>query len=352
MSTGSARERISTLLFYGTVLLLGYLIFLLFKPFLTPLAWAAILASLFHTQYEQLRHRFGRTPAAWACTLLVIVAIIVPAVLVLAAFIEEATQAIKTLDISVQTAGFTRLQRLWTAAIASRLGGSAGSLEDVIKQGTTWLAAAIAGQAGALLRNLVLIVVDLVVMLFAVFFFFRDGDAIMSAVRRVLPFEPEQSERMISEAAELIHASVTAGITVAIVQGALGGITFALLGLDAPVFWGVIMAFFALLPIAGAWVIWAPAAVWLLLTGSVGRGLILIAVGAGVVGLVDNFLRPILLSGRTQLNGLLVFISLLGGIAAFGFLGLILGPVTMATTIGMMDAYTKERRAAPRAAAR
>ena len=140
-----------------------------------------------------------------------------------------------------------------------------------------------------------------------------------------------------------------AGFVVAALQGALGGIAFALLGLSAPVFWGVVMAFFALLPI-GAGIVWLPTAVWLLFTGSVGRGVILIVVGVGVIGLVDNFLRPMLLSGRTQLNGLLIFVSLLGGISAFGFLGLVMGPVIMATTIGMFDAYTKDRRTAPRSA--
>jgi predicted PurR-regulated permease PerM len=191
------------------------------------------------------------------------------------------------------------------------------------------------------------LIVDLVVTLFAVFFFFRDGDAIMAAVRRALPFEAEQSEQMITQASDLIQASVAAGLSVAVIQGALGGITFALLGLGAAVFWGVVMAFFALLPI-GAWIVWAPAAVWLMLSGSVGRGITLLAIGAGVIGLVDNFLRPALLSGRTQLNGLLVFVSLLGGIAAFGFLGLVIGPVIMATAITMLDAYTKDRRAAAR----
>lgn len=348
MNTTTARERIATLLFYGTVLLLGYLLYRLFRPFLTPLAWGAILAALFQTPHERMRRMWGRTPAASAATALIIFTIIVPALIVMAAFIEEATQAIQSVDLSVQTRGFARLQRLWTITLANRLGSNLGSLEDLVKQATTWLAAAVAGQAGVLLRNLVLIVVDLIVMLFAVFFFFRDGDAMMAALRRVMPFEAEQSERMIAEARELIHASVTAGLIVAVIQGTLGGLTFALLGLGAPVFWGVIMGFFSLLPIAGAWMVWAPAAVWLLLTGSIGRGLTLIAVGAGVVGLVDNFLRPALLSGRTQLNGLLVFVSLLGGISAFGFLGLVLGPVIMATTIGMIDAYTKERRSGRR----
>jgi len=132
-------------------------------------------------------------------------------------------------------------------------------------------------------------------------------------------------------------------MVVAAVQGAIGGLAFAVLGLGAPIFWGVMMAFFALLPL-GAWVIWSPVAGWLLLTGQIGRGIALIAIGAGVVGLIDNILRPILMSGRTQMNGLLVFISLLGGLATFGLLGLVLGPIIMATTISFVDAYATERR--------
>ena len=186
-------------------------------------------------------------------------------------------------------------------------------------------------------------------MLFAVFLFFRDGDEIMAGLRRILPFRPDFRELMIVQARELIQASVIAGLIVAAVQGALGGITFALLGLGAPVFWGVMMAFFALLPIAGAWVIWGPAAIWLLLTGSTGRAIALIIIGTCVVGLVDNFLRPALVSGRTQLNGLLIFVSLLGGVAAFGLIGLVLGPVVMATAIGLLEAYAVERRDGQRA---
>jgi predicted PurR-regulated permease PerM len=350
MNTGVARERISNLLFYGTVLLLAYLLYLLFRPFLTPLAWAAILAALFHSSYSRMETLWGKSTAAAVSTAGVTLIVIVPALLIMTAFIEEATQAVRSVDLSVQTEGFARLRRIWTRAQDAGLGANLGTLEAVVKQGTAWIAGLVASQAGVLVRNILLIFVDLIVMLFAVFFFFRDGHLIMAGVRRVLPFEPEQCERMIVEARELIHASVTAGLIVAVVQGALGGITFALLGLGAPVFWGVIMAFFSLLPIAGPWIVWVPSALWLLLTGSLGRAVTLIAIGAGVVGLVDNFLRPLLLSGRSQLNGLLVFVSLLGGITAFGFLGLVLGPVIMATAIGVLDAYTKERREHPRGA--
>lgn len=349
MSIGVARERIATLLFYATVLLLAYLLYLLFSPFLTPLAWAAILAALFHSPYRRLEVRWGKTWAAAAGTVAVTILIVVPVLLVTMAFIQEATQAFRSVDLSVQTEGFARVQRLWARMQASPLGRNLGNLEDLVQQATGWIAGLVAGQAGAVLRNLVVIIVDLVVMLFALFFFFRDGEAIMAVLRQALPFESEQSERMITQAGELIHASVFAGFVVAALQGALGGITFALLGLGAPVFWGVVMAFAALLPV-GAGVVWLPAAIWLLLTGSVGRGVTLMAVGAGAIGLVDNVLRPMLLGARTQLNGLLVFVSLLGGISAFGFLGLVLGPVIMATTIGMFDAYTKNRRTISRSA--
>ena len=279
----------------------------------------------------------------------VTIVIIVPVMLVTTAFVEEATLAVRSVDLSVQTEGFSRLQRIWTRVQASRLGANLGNLEDLVKQGTAAVAGFVAGRAGAILRNLVIIIVDLIVTLFAVFFFFRDGDAIMAALRRALPFEAEQSERMIAEATELIRASVIAGFMVAGLQGALGGITFAVLGIGAPVFWGVVMGFFALLPI-GAGIVWLPVAIWLLLSGDVARGVTLIVIGAAVIGLVDNVLRPAMLSGRTQLNGLLVFVSLLGGISAFGFVGLILGPVIMATAIGMLDAYTKDRRTASRRA--
>ena len=344
MSDRLARERVSTLLFYGTVALLAYFIYRLFRPFLAPLAWAAILAAVFYPLHSKMQRRWGRRWAASLSTALVTVLIILPFIFLLIAFVEEAAHAVSTLDLSLQTPAFARMQSAWSWIQARVPGGNLGDLGDLVRQGATQLAGLVAGQAGVLLKNIVLFIVDLVVTLFAVFFFFRDGDAMMSGLRRILPFSSDFSDLMIVQARELIEASVIAGLVVAAVQGALGGITFAVLGLGAPVFWGVMMAFFALLPIAGAWVIWAPAAIWLLMTGNTGRAIALIVIGTCVVGLVDNFLRPALVSGRTQLNGLLVFVSLLGGVAAFGLIGLVLGPVIMATAIGLLDAYAMERR--------
>lgn len=351
MSDQLTRERSTTLVFYGCIFLLAYLIYILFQPFLAPLAWAAIFATFFFPTYKRLEGRVGKTGAASIATAAVTLIIVVPFVLIVIAFVQEATQTIGSVDLtSSSSKGFARLQRGWMWLQRQRFGRDLGNLNDYIKQGAERAAGLVANGVGVFFKNILIMVVDVIIMLFALFFFFRDGDAIMSRVRRVLPFDAAFRERRISETAELIRATITSGLTVALVQGAIGGLTFLLLGLGAPIFWGVMMAFFALLPL-GAWIIWGPVAVWLLLTGETGRGIALMAVGAGGISLIDNVLRPILLSGRTQMNGLLVFISLLGGIAAFGLLGLVLGPIIMAMTISFVEAYATERREGKRISA-
>jgi predicted PurR-regulated permease PerM len=144
---------------------------------------------------------------------------------------------------------------------------------------------------------------------------------------------------MAQEAIDMISATITAGLVVAAVQGVLGGITFAALSLPSPVFWGVVIAFLSLIPILGAWMVWLPAAIGLLLTGEVTKGVILLIAGALLISAVDNFLRPALIAGRSQLNGLLVFVSVLGGIQVFGLIGLVLGPLAVAMAVGLIRGY-------------
>jgi predicted PurR-regulated permease PerM len=339
-----ARQRSTTLLFYGCVILLGYLLYQLFQPFLTPLAWAAIFAAFFHSQHKRLEARYGRTLAASLSTAAVALIIVVPFVLILNAFVQESRQTISSIDLSTGSSqGLERVQAAWSWLQRQRFGRDIPDLTTVLKMVTSRIAGLVAEGAGAVLRNVVVVVVNVIIMLFALFFFFRDGDLIMARIRRVLPFDPSFRENRIRETAELIRASISSGLAVALMQGLIGGVTFAALGLGAPVFWGVIMAFFSLLPL-GAWIVWMPVAIWLLITGEIGRGLSLLVIGAAGISLIDNFLRPLLLAGRTEMNGLLVFISLLGGIAAFGFIGLVLGPVIMATAISFVDAYATERR--------
>jgi predicted PurR-regulated permease PerM len=177
-------------------------------------------------------------------------------------------------------------------------------------------------------------------MLFALFFLFRDGEELMESINGLLPFEMSSRERMFSGARDLIRASVTTSLVVAAVQGIICGAAFWIAGISAPIFWGVGMAFCSLLPVIGSAVIWAPAAIWLFSTGQWGKALVLLAICAGLTSAVDSLLRPMLLSGHGRLNGLIVFISVVGGVAVFGVIGLILGPIVVATAKGLLNAYS------------
>jgi predicted PurR-regulated permease PerM len=171
------------------------------------------------------------------------------------------------------------------------------------------------------------------------FYFFRDADKIIRGVRSILPFDAVHRDALMTQTRDLIAASVTTSLILAVVQGAIGGIGFALAGLPTPLFWGVAMAFFSLVPVVGSGLIFVPAALWLGFTGHWGRALLLLAICAGVSAIVDNILRPILLGGRTELSALVIFISVVGGVAMFGMLGLVLGPILVATAAGVLAVY-------------
>jgi len=162
-----------------------------------------------------------------------------------------------------------------------------------------------------------------------------------------LPFDAEHQEAMIIQVRDLISASVITSLLVSAIQGALGGAGFAIVGLPAPVFWGVAMAFFSLVPVVGSGLIFVPAALWLGFTGHWWRAALLLAICAGVSTVVDNVLRPLLLGGRTELSGLVIFISVVGGVNLFGMLGLVLGPILVAITAGVLSVYQEGAESPP-----
>lgn len=341
MANHTGRERVATILSYGIVLLIIYLVYRVFQPFLVALGWAAVIAVFFHPLYARAELRWGRNRAAALVTIGVTLVLIVPALLLMTAFLQEGLGAAR----GIQQA-FAGGQVPWVDRAARWLQQRApehayADLPALAREGTERLAGFLASRIGSVLRNLAVFAFNLVVTLFATYFLFRDGRAIVGALRRVLPFEEGQRERIILQARDLISASVTSGFVVAGVQGLLGGLAFALLGLAAPVFWGVMMGFFSLLPLIGAWVIYVPAALWLFLSGEALRGIILVAIGIGIVSTVDNFLRPALITGQARLHGLLVFISLLGGVVAFGMIGLVLGPIVVATAQSILEVQFK-----------
>ena len=175
-------------------------------------------------------------------------------------------------------------------------------------------------------------------VIITMYYLFRDGDQILTGLRQFLPLEDSQSRAMFARAREVIGASVYGVITVATVQGALGGLAFWVLGLPSALLWGVLMTLLSMIPVTGSWLVWIPAALCLVATGHWVKAIILVAWGALVVGTIDNFLRPKLVGQRAHLHELLVLFSVLGGLKLLGVLGLVLGPVLLAVALALLSA--------------
>jgi predicted PurR-regulated permease PerM len=334
------RERVITVFFYALVLLLGYLFLRIVAPFFAPLGWAVVLAIFVYPSHAKLSQRYGNTRAAALTTLVVTLFIVGPGLVILTWFAQESRAAVAAVDRNALAGQLVLLERGWDWLRGFIPGAQAVDLRALIDDVISRTGGFLAARVGGLLADIAILLFRLFVTLFALFFFLRDADTIMYEVRRSLPFEDLRRERMIRQTRDLVYTSIAVGLVIASLQGLAGGLVFAALGLAAPVFWGVMMGFLALLPFVGTWVVWLPAAIWLLATEQFVKGVVLTVVGVVIIGSIDNIVRPVILSGRAQMNGLLMFISLLGGVSVFGLLGLVLGPLITAIVIALFEAYT------------
>lgn len=346
MSEAVGRERVAAALFYGAVILLAWLVYLIFVPFLVPLGWAAVLVVVFHPWHARLEKRWGATTAAAVSTTLVTLVLVVPALLLGVAFVREGIDTVRGIQqarAEGQPTLIDSVQRAWEWVQGKMPVSLSLNLPELASEAAHRVGAFLAARTGTVVANVLTFFVDLTITLFAVFFLFRDRVAIVERMRILLPFEDAQRNEMIARARDLIHASVTSSLIIAVVQGTLGALALWALGIPSALFWGVVMAFLSLLPLVGPSLVLLPAAAWLLISGAWIKAVILVALTIGVVGTADNLLRPILVSGRAQMSTLVLFISVLGGIGVFGMLGLVMGPIVVATATSVMDVYVRRR---------
>ncbi|HXM98310.1 MAG TPA: AI-2E family transporter [Candidatus Dormibacteraeota bacterium] len=337
-------DRLTTVLSYGALLLLGYLVLLIFEPFLVPLAWSAVLAIFFFPLHEKLKARMGTTQAALVSTLAVTVLLIVPSLILLVYTTRQAIDALTQLQSTLQhqDKAVTSHAEAW---MRNYLPAAWRDMDfsEPLRQGMEKVAAYIAGSFGYLVKHLFTFFVHLFILLFALFFMFRDGEEITRGVQHLFPFDEDIQKDMMHESRELIFASVAVALLIAVIQGALGSVAFAIVGLATPIFWGVLIAFLSMVPVVGSALVWIPAAVWLGITGHWGKAVLILAVCGGVATIADNIVRPMLLRNRTHLNELLLFISVLGGLEVFGLLGLVAGPTIVAAAMGVFRVYMEHR---------
>jgi predicted PurR-regulated permease PerM len=323
-------------------------------PFLGAVLWAVFIAIVFEPLHARVRQQTrGRASLAALLTLtLVVLIVILPLILVGIAVVQEAgalVQKVRSgeIDFAAYLQQMIDVLPAWVRAIMDRFG--LFNLAALQRQLTTLLAGSgqfITSHLLGLGQNTLEFVVSLFVMLYLLFFFLRDGHALAASIGRSIPLEPLHTDRLLSQFTTVVRATVKGNIVMAMAQGFLGGVAFAVLGLSGALLWGTLMALLSLLPAVGAALVWGPVAAYLLFTGQVWPAVGLTLWGVLVIGLVDNLLRPILVGKDTQMPDYLVLMSTLGGIAVFGINGFVLGPVIAAMFLvawGLLTPLRRER---------
>jgi predicted PurR-regulated permease PerM len=311
-------------------------------PFLSVMLWAVVLAVLFQPTYQRV---LARTPdsrplAAAYSTALVFFVIILPIVgmgMVVSSQLQEVLQhGPANLLHWFQQAHF--LQRA-LPILQQRFGVGEVQVREQIQQLITHVSSILVEGTVNVVGGLVEFVVALAMIMFSLYYCFRDGERMVAVLADWIPLESNRSRELLQRIADLIYASVYGVVVLAMIQGALGGLAFWVLGIPSPLLWGLVMAMLATIPMLGTFVVWIPAAVFLGFQGRLAAAIGLCLWGTLVIGTVDNLLRPVLVGQRTQMHELLIFFSVLGGLDAFGILGVLMGPVLVALATALLSAF-------------
>ena len=313
------------------------------EPFLSVVVWASVLAILFFPAHRLiLRGVKRRALASLLSVLLVAATVIGPLLFVSSALLgqlaqvaDRTRQALDELRSDPERA--KELQDRFQA-IRKEIDLEKLTSSEQIQAAATTLSQAILARSAGLVGGLLSVIVSILFTVFTLFYLFRDGESIAARLPDLLPLERRRAETVVMRAHEIITASVYGVLVIAIIQGTLGGVMFAILGLPSALVWGVVMVILSCIPMAGSGLVWGPAVVFLGVTGSYTKAVILTVWGVGVIGTIDNVLRPRLVGGRTRMHELFVFFSVLGGLAAFGIVGLLLGPVILGVAIVFLGA--------------
>jgi predicted PurR-regulated permease PerM len=324
-------------------------------PFYGAILWGTVVAILFAPLYWRLSTLMWqrRTLAAIATVLIVLVMVILPLTLIVAALLQEVSsvyQWIQSGELNFDRYFQQVFDALpaWAANLLDRfeltnLAAVREGLSSGLMRGSQFLAA----QAINIGQNTFNFIVSLFVMLYLLFFLLRDGEALSRRMREAIPLHAEQKRALFNKFIVVVRATIKGNIIVAILQGTLGGLIFWFLDIRGALLWAVLMAFLSLLPAIGSAIVWLPVAIYFLVTGAVWQGVVLITYGVLVIGLVDNFLRPILVGKEAKMPDYVVLISTLGGLSLFGVNGFVIGPMIAAMFMAAWDIFSASRSRSP-----
>lgn len=320
----------------------------LLRPFFAPLLWACIIAVLFHPVQVWLTRRWGERPnvTALATLLACVVLVVIPALLLLASFLQQGLSIYEQIEAGeLQPAKYIDNVRSAFPAVQALLERFGIGMDTVRENATNAAVAAsqfLARNALAVGQGTFGFVLKLGIMLYVAFFLLRDGRALVDKLVHAIPLGDERERMLFQKFAEVARATVKGNLVVAVVQGALGGLVFWILGLPAALLWAVAMTVLSLIPAVGAGIVWLPAAIYLYAVGEWVSATVLILYGVLIIGLADNVLRPILVGRDTKLPDWLVLLSTLGGIAMVGISGFVIGPLIAVLFVAFWQIFSRE----------
>ncbi len=330
---------------------LGYALMLIFTPFFGAMIWAAFLAFLlFPLNVRWRRHLRGKGVAAGVLTVLAPITILLPLAALTVEFVAQISALLQTLQKTAaewDIKSFSDLQQFPSIARANdwlhaHVGISAVQLQGWLVTGTQHVLQRAASFGGTFFLGALDSLLSFAIMLFLLYFFLCDGDLMVARARKLIPLNEERKDRLFQQLSNVTRAIVYGTSVTALAQGILIGIGFAIAGLPSPVVFGVLAALLSLLPIGGAAFVWVPAVLWLFFDGRWGYAIFMLVWGLMLGGL-DNVLRPVLISGRAKISALAVFVGVLGGIPAFGAIGVIAGPVVLCLVLALVE-FAEETR--------
>lgn len=349
------QRQIFAVCFFAGLLLLFYQLVVIFRPFLPPVLWAMILAHLtfpVHTRLTTLV-RERETLSAGLLTVAIMALGVVPVVALTVVLVKEARLAYTALNAWIQSGGLQRLPEVLSAlpfgagAIQEMLGWfvlTQGNFEGFLLQSAKTTSGFLINELAGLAQDTVLLFVNFLVMIMTLFFLFKDGRRLVGGLYDIIPLEEAHKARILTRLDQMTRAVVKGMVVTAIVQGVLAGAAYAALGVPFPVFLMALTTLLAPLPFGGTALVWVPVTLYLYWVDPAWKALAMLAWGVGVVTMVDNVLRPWLIGRGAELPVLFLFFSILGGLAAYGMIGLLLGPILLGIFLTAIQIYREEYR--------
>ncbi len=334
--------------FLACLLLVSLAFVFLLRPFVGPIFWAIAIAVIFHPLQQWLAGRIGdrRNLVALLTLVVCMVIVVIPVIVLISSLIGEGVGLYQRIEEGDIQPGeyLDRINQTFPAieAFLGQFNLDFNALRDRFASGVAGASQLLARQALGFGQNTFEFFLNLALMIYLAFFLLRDGTRLVELLIQALPLGDQRERLLMDKFAEVTRATVKGNLLIAIIQGALGGVIFWMLGLTGALLWGVVMAVFSLVPAVGAAVVWIPAAIYLFAVGEHLSAVILTAFGVVVIGLADNLLRPVLVGRDTKLPDYIVLLSTLGGLIMFGINGFVMGPLVAALFIAFWGIFIRE----------